>query len=240
MLVSVKSKSGELKTMGHSRKFYIAVSFVLAMVFATPHTFAFTYDTGRILGLENNSDVVQVAVKKKMNPKFRRRTVRIETSQKPGTIIIDSNTKYLYYVLENNRAIRYGVGVGRDGFGWGGSVKIGRKAEWPSWTPPKTMIRREAAKGRKIPPYMKGGINNPLGARAMYLYKGGRDTIFRIHGTNQPWTIGHNMSSGCIRMVNKDVEHLYKRAKIGTKVIVIKDGSSSAKYYKVKKGFFGA
>jgi lipoprotein-anchoring transpeptidase ErfK/SrfK len=158
---------------------------------------------------------------KKPKSKYWRKKVRFQTNEKPGTIIVDTNTKYLYYVEGNNRATRYGVGVGREGFGWSGTVKVGRKAEWPSWRPPASMIARERRKGRKLPAYMKGGPNNPLGARALYLYRGGRDTIFRIHGTNQPWTIGQNMSSGCIRMMNKDVEHLYKRADVGSKVIVI-------------------
>ncbi len=188
---------------------------------------------------QNRLPVVDVA-SKQPKPEFMRKKVRLDTREAPGTIIIDTNTKYLYYVEGNNRATRYGVGVGRDGFGWGGEVKIGRKAEWPDWRPPATMIRREAAKGRKIPHYVKGGINNPLGARAMYLYKGGRDTIFRIHGTNQPWTIGLNMSSGCIRMMNKDVEHLYSRAPVGTKVIVIGPGKDAGRYYKDRGfDFFG-
>lgn len=225
--------------MDYTRKFYVLMSVLLATLIAAPSAIAFTINQAPIAEAKQN-DVILAATKKRINPKFKRRNVRIETTQKVGTIIIDSNTKYLYYVTGKNKAIRYGVGVGREGFGWSGAVKIGRKAEWPSWTPPKTMIAREARKGRKIPPFMKGGINNPLGARAMYLYRGGRDTIFRIHGTNQPWTIGLNMSSGCIRMVNKDVEHLYKRATVGTKVIVIGPGQSSSKYYKVKRGLFGA
>ncbi|WP_417418243.1 L,D-transpeptidase [Hoeflea sp.] len=185
--------------------------------------------------------VVQVAQSKKPKPEFMRKKVRFKTNEKPGTIIIDTSTKYLYYVEGKNRAIRYGVGVGRDGFGWSGTVKIGRKAEWPGWRPPATMIARERRKGHKLPAYMKGGPNNPLGARAMYLYKGGRDTIFRIHGTNQPWTIGQNMSSGCIRMMNEDVKHLYERAAIGSKVIVIgPNGKGSERHYTdLGMDFFG-
>lgn len=185
--------------------------------------------------------VVQVAQSKKPKPEFMRKKVRLLTDEKPGTIIIDTSSKYLYYVEGKDRATRYGVGVGREGFGWSGTVKIGRKAEWPDWRPPATMIARERRKGRNIPSYVKGGINNPLGARAMYLYKGGRDTIFRIHGTNQPWTIGLNMSSGCIRMMNEDVEHLYKRADIGTKVIVIGPNGRGASQLYTDRGmdFFG-
>ena len=176
------------------------------------------------------SDVTLAAAPSKfVAPAFKRKKVRLVTDEAPGTIIIDTNNKYLYYVEGGNRATRYGVGVGRDGFGWSGVVKIGRKAEWPDWRPPKEMIAREAKKGHKIPAYQEGGVDNPLGARAMYLYKGGHDTIFRIHGTNQPWTIGQNMSSGCIRMMNADVEHLYDRAPVGSKVIVVGPGNRQGK-----------
>jgi lipoprotein-anchoring transpeptidase ErfK/SrfK len=171
------------------------------------------------------SDVVLVAQPKPVAEKYKRRIVRFASNEPPGTIIVDTNNKFLYFVQGKNRATRYGIGVGREGFGWSGVVKVGRKAEWPSWTPPAEMRRREAAKGHILPVVQDGGIDNPLGARALYLYKGGRDTIFRIHGTNQPWTIGHNMSSGCIRMMNKDVEHLYARAPVGSKVIVIGPGN---------------
>nr|WP_246085121.1 L,D-transpeptidase [Rhizobium glycinendophyticum] len=175
--------------------------------------------------VQTSSDVTLVVQQKQVAEKFKRKVVRLTTDEKPGTIIIDTNNKFLYFVEGNNRATRYGVGVGRDGFGWSGVVKIGRKSEWPEWRPPEEMRRREAAKGHILPVVQEGGPDNPLGARAMYLYKGGRDTIFRIHGTNQPWTIGLNMSSGCIRMMNKDVEHLYDRAEIGAKVIVVGPGN---------------
>lgn len=172
--------------------------------------------------IQTTSDVTLVAQQRKEVPeKFKRKVVRLTTDEKPGTIIIDTNNKFLYYVEGNNRATRYGVGVGREGFGWSGVVKIGRKAEWPEWRPPAEMRRREAAKGHILPVVQEGGPDNPLGARAMYLYKGGRDTIFRIHGTNQPWTIGQSVSSGCIRMRNEDVMDLYERVGVGTKVIVI-------------------
>ncbi len=152
--------------------------------------------------------------------KYQRQRVRYNTNEKPGTIIIHSDEKFLYLVEGNGKAMRYGVGVGREGFGWKGNVTIGRKAEWPGWTPPASMRARERAKGRILPAYMEGGPKNPLGARAMYLYRGGKDTIFRIHGTSEPWTIGHNVSSGCIRLVNADVSDLYSRVPIGTKVVV--------------------
>ncbi len=145
-----------------------------------------------------------------------RRKVRFSEKHAPGTIVVKTSEHRLYYVLGNNRAIRYGIGVGRDGFTWTGRHKLSRKAEWPGWTPPKVMIRREARKGRKLPAYMPGGPNNPLGARALYI----GSTIYRIHGTNQPWTIGQSMSSGCIRLANEDITDLYNRAKIGTRIVV--------------------
>jgi lipoprotein-anchoring transpeptidase ErfK/SrfK len=172
---------------------------------------------------------------------FMRTQVRFDTRERPGTIIVDTATKYLYLVEADGMATRYGVGVGRDGFGWSGTVSVGRKAEWPGWTPPASMRAREAAQGRILPAYMAGGPDNPLGARALYLYRGGRDTIYRIHGTNQPWTIGQNMSSGCIRMMNDDVTDLYARVGTGTKVIVTAS-AAGALYSDLgpqKRGFFG-
>ncbi len=168
--------------------------------------------------------------------KFKRTLIRLSTDEAPGTIIIDTNNKFLYLVEPGNRAIRYGVGVGREGFGWSGVVKVGRKQEWPDWTPPPEMRAREAAKGHPLPVHMKGGEDNPLGARAMYLYRKGRDTAFRIHGTNQPWSIGLNLSSGCIRMMNKDVTDLYSRVAIGAKVIVIGPGNKQGKVSFEDKG----
>jgi Uncharacterized protein conserved in bacteria len=201
-----------------------AFAFVASSVLSPLSAHAFT-NAGNAAPA-NRGDVVLVAKQKQqVAEKYKRRVVRLVTNEKPGTIIIDTNNKFLYYVEGKNRATRYGVGVGRDGFGWSGVVKIGRKAEWPEWRPPASMRAREAAKGHILPIVQKGGPDNPLGARAMYLYKGGQDTIFRIHGTNQPWTIGQNMSSGCIRMMNKDVEHLYERAPVGTKVIVVGPGN---------------
>lgn len=152
---------------------------------------------------------------------YARTVVPYQTRQKPGTIIIDPDKHFLYFVLPGGEAVRYGVGVGREGFGWRGTTYIGRKAEWPGWTPPPEMIIRERKKGIILPTHMKGGIKNPLGARALYLYNGGGDTAYRIHGSNEPWSIGQNVSSGCFRMTNKDVMDLYKRARVGAKVIVL-------------------
>ena len=153
--------------------------------------------------------------------KYARTVIRYPTKEAPGTIIIDPREHYLYYVIDGGKAIRYGVGVGREGFGWHGTVKVGRKAEWPTWTPPPEMVVRERKKGIMLPAQMEGGMKNPLGARALYLYNGAGDTAYRIHGSNEPWTIGHDVSSGCFRMINKDVIDLYKRAQVGAKVIVL-------------------
>jgi lipoprotein-anchoring transpeptidase ErfK/SrfK len=153
--------------------------------------------------------------------KFYRATVSYDTVEKPGTVIIDTRQHFLYFVLGNGRAIRYGVGVGREGFGWKGTVRIGDKAEWPDWRPPAEMIARERKRGHRLPVVMKGGEDNPLGARAMYLYGKGGDTGYRIHGTREPWTIGLNVSSGCIRLNNKDVIDLYERVRVGAKVVVL-------------------
>ncbi|WP_165220990.1 L,D-transpeptidase [Affinirhizobium pseudoryzae] len=159
----------------------------------------------------------------KIKPELRRTEVAYATPHKPGTIVVDTPARRLYYVLENGRAMRYGVGVGRAGLALSGNAYVGRKAEWPTWTPTANMIRRDPKKNLKFAGGMPGGPNNPLGARAMYLYRGGGDTHFRIHGTNQPDSIGHAMSSGCIRMMNHDVIDLYARVKVGDRVVVIQE-----------------
>ena len=151
---------------------------------------------------------------------FRRAEVDYETAEKPGTIVIDTKEHFLYLVEDGGKAMRYGVGVGREGFGWKGDVRIGSKQEWPRWFPPKEMIVRERAKGRILEEMMEGGPGNPLGARALYLYDGEKDTLFRIHGTTEPHTIGKNVSSGCIRMANLDVIDLYDRVPVDAKVVV--------------------
>jgi len=193
---------------------------------------AFTADAGAFSRnatvAATDNPIVKVAVQKQPAAKYRRKVVRLDTDEAPGTIIVDTNNKYLYLVEGRNKATRYGIGVGRDGFGWSGVMKVQRMAEWPTWIPPKEMIARERKKGRILPAKVEGkvgNLENPLGARALYLYKGRNDSGFRIHGTNEPWSIGLNMSSGCIRMMNKDVEHLYDRAQIGAKVIVIGPGN---------------
>lgn len=146
-----------------------------------------------------------------------RAEVENATGQPAGTIVIDTGSRHLYYTQPGGTALRYGIGVGRQGFAWHGTAKIARKAEWPGWTPPNDMLKRRP----DLPLHMEGGIDNPLGARAMYLFQGSRDTMFRIHGTNEPDTIGQAVSSGCIRMMNADVIDLYRRVPIGTRVVVL-------------------
>lgn len=157
------------------------------------------------------------AIRHTLEPQFLPQIVDYQTPEKPGTIVIDTNNRFLYLVMQGGKARRYGVGVGKPGFEWAGVHKITRKAEWPDWTPPSEMVAREAAKGHYLPARMDGGPENPLGARAMYL----GSTLYRIHGTNAPWTIGNAVSSGCIRMRNEDVVDLYDRVNVGTRVIVI-------------------
>jgi lipoprotein-anchoring transpeptidase ErfK/SrfK len=153
-------------------------------------------------------------------PHLRRQEVNFVTKEPAGTLVVDTPNTYLYYVLGNNRAIRYGVRVGRDGFTWTGVQKISRKAEWPDWHPPTEMIERQPY----LPRFMAGGPGNPLGARAMYL----GSTVYRIHGTNQPSTIGKFVSSGCIGMLNEDVSDLFERVKVGTRVVVLPGGPPPA------------
>lgn len=148
-----------------------------------------------------------------LDPKYDRQIVNYDTTEKPGTIIIDTQHKFLYLVEEGGKALRYGIGVGRPGFTWAGVKTITAKREWPDWRPPEAMLKRQP----ELPRFMAGGPQNPLGARAMYL----GSTDYRIHGSNEPWTIGHNVSSGCIRLRNADVIDLYNRVKVGTKVVVM-------------------
>lgn len=157
----------------------------------------------------------------KVDPKYMPQTVRYPSRYRRGTIVVDANARFLYLIEGFGRARRYGVGVGRAALAWSGTATIKRKAEWPRWTPTKNMIRREPGKYARYAKGVAGGPNNPLGARALYLYKGNRDTYYRIHGTNQPWTIGTAASNGCIRMVNDHVIDLYERTPIGATVVVL-------------------
>ncbi len=158
-------------------------------------------------------DRPETGPRKELPPQFRRTTVEYRTREPAGTIVIDTANTYLYLVLGNGQAIRYGIGVGREGFTWNGAQRVSRMAEWPDWHPPSEMIERQPY----LPRFMAGGEGNPLGARALYL----GNTLYRIHGTNQPSTIGSFVSSGCIRLTNEDVSDLYTRVKVGTRVVVL-------------------
>lgn len=162
-----------------------------------------------------------------VSSRYLKQRVSYATDQQPGTVVIDPGAKFLYLVMEGGYAMRYGIGVGREGFGWSGTAEIRRKASWPTWTPPAPMIKRQP----ELEPYrrgMKPGIDNPLGARALYLYQDGKDTLYRIHGTNDPGSIGSNVSSGCVRLINQDVIDLFNRLPVGTKVVVLPDRKPGA------------
>jgi lipoprotein-anchoring transpeptidase ErfK/SrfK len=161
------------------------------------------------------------AAKQSRHPYQGAELVYLQTYEQPGTVIIDTHARALYHIRGEDEAIRYGVAVGKEGFSWAGIAKIGRKTEWPRWTPPASMIRRRPELAKFANGMPGGRPDNPLGARAMYLFANGRDTLFRIHGTNEPKSIGTAASSGCIRMLNEEVIELYDSVQIGTKVIVL-------------------
>ncbi len=161
-----------------------------------------------------------------VDPAFARKVVTYPSSEPPGTIVIDPGSHFLYLVQGGGQAVRYGVGVGAEGFIWSGVATIHSKQEWPDWYPPAEMLARKPELKEHMVQLqsglgMKGGPENPIGARAMYLWQGKKDTLYRIHGTNDPTTIGHNVSSGCIRLTNDDVTDLYNRTAVGTKVVVL-------------------
>jgi len=164
-------------------------------------------------GKPTNALMLRTASKTRLDPRFMRQVVGLKTQEAPGTIIVDTGNKFLYLVLGKGKALRYGIGTAKEGFEWSGVHRITNKREWPDWTPPPEMLKRRP----DLPRHMEGGINNPLGARALYI----GSTLYRIPGTNEPRTIGHDVSSGCIRMINDDVIDLYNRVKVGAKVIVM-------------------
>jgi lipoprotein-anchoring transpeptidase ErfK/SrfK len=155
-----------------------------------------------------------------MRPEQRPQTVAYHGPERPGTVVVDIDQRFLYLVQGDGTAMRYAVGVGRQGFSWKGVAYVGRKAAWPDWRPTSTMVKLKPNLQR----YAEGGLGNPLGARALYLYQGNRDILFRIHGTNEPWTIGQQVSSGCIRMLSEDVVDLYNRVPVGATVLVRRNG----------------
>jgi len=176
------------------------------LMLSVSHSFAQQPDVGDQPGLLPDDSV-------ELDPEFRRTAVLYRTTEAPGTIIISTAERHLYLIQGNGRALRYGIGVGRPGFTWSGVKQISAKKEWPDWTPPAEMLARRP----DLPRHMEGGPQNPLGARAMYL----GSSLYRIHGSNEPWTIGTNVSSGCIRMRNEDVIDLYGRVNVGARVVVI-------------------
>ncbi len=163
---------------------------------------------------------IPIVDKARVKPEYRRQTVAWSGGQSPGTIVVDIDDRLLYLVQGGGTAIRYGVGVGRQGFSWKGTATVGRKGVWPDWSPTTTMVSLKP----NLPRHMKGGIDNPLGARALYLHQDGRDILFRIHGTDEPWSIGQAVSSGCVRMLNEDIHDLYNRVPVGTTVMVRRSG----------------
>ena len=159
----------------------------------------------------------------KIDPTWHRQLVNYTSSESPGTVVVDTAHHFLYVIFENNTALRYGVGVGKEGFQWFGDAQIQRKAYWPEWVPPPEMLVRRP----ELPKFMAGGPENPLGPRAMYLYRDGKDLGYRLHGTVEPWSIGGDVSSGCIRLFAEDVIDLFQRSPVGTKVQVLKHLASS-------------
>lgn len=186
------------------------VQIILLASLAMPMSHALAQRQG--MSIDDQPGLIPDAVDEELSPELQRQIVSYRSNEVPGTIIIHTSERFLYVVQPNGRALRYGIGVGRDGFQWQGLLRITRKQEWPDWTPPPEMIERQPY----LPRFMAGGPGNPLGARALYLGA----TVYRIHGTNQPQTIGTAVSSGCFRLVNDDVTDLYNRTPIGTKVIV--------------------
>jgi lipoprotein-anchoring transpeptidase ErfK/SrfK len=187
-------------------RLFFCIQLAIFALIAAPQAFAQGRDTGDQPGYVPNSTDEQ------LDSKWQKTVVFYRTAEPPGTIIVHTSERFLYVVQPGGRALRYGIGVGRDGFQWQGLLKITRKQEWPDWTPPPEMIARQPY----LPRFMAGGPGNPMGARALYLGA----TVYRIHGTNQPQTIGSAVSSGCFRLVNADVTDLFDRIPVGTKVII--------------------
>jgi lipoprotein-anchoring transpeptidase ErfK/SrfK len=191
--------------IGFRRLIRLQLIFAAGLMLSTAQGFAQQPDRGDEPGLIADDDY-------ELPPEYRRQMVYFRSTEAPGTVIVQTSERFLYVVQGNGRALRYAIGVGREGFQWQGLLKISRKAEWPDWTPPPEMIERQPY----LPRFMAGGPGNPLGARALYLGA----TVYRIHGTNRPDTIGTAVSSGCFRLVNADVTDLYDRVPVGTKVVV--------------------
>jgi lipoprotein-anchoring transpeptidase ErfK/SrfK len=205
------------------RDFLLAAAAVSTAGLASPaqaytHVFskaALTYFSG---SGDDNGHAYRLTNWKKIKPQWRRQLVKYLSTEPLGSVVVDTTNHFLYVVFENQTALRYGVGVGRDGFRWYGRARIDRKSLWPRWVPPPEMRKRQP----ELPEYIDAGPDNPLGPRAMYLYRNGADLGYRLHGTLEPWSIGNNVSSGCVRMFPEDVIDLYQRCPIGTRVLVLK------------------
>ncbi|WP_429932736.1 L,D-transpeptidase [Agrobacterium vitis] len=209
----------------------IAIPTLLAACATTAETAAVTPtaapiqpDRNRYAALADEPFPVAAIPSSQVKAQYMRQLVDDPTGQPPGTIVVDPQNRYLYLVQSGGKALRYGVGVGREGMAWSGTANVAYKRQWPRWTPTQDMIAREPDKYQKWANGMDGGDRNPLGARALYLFEGGKDTLYRIHGTTEPQSIGKAMSSGCIRMMNQDVIDLYGRVPDGAKVVVLPVG----------------
>ena len=179
-------------------------------------------DYASMYSAEQDGDITVPAVDVgKVDRKYLRHVVDYETKEPPGTLVVDPYHRFLYLVLRHGKAVRYGVGVARAGMQFRGSAHVGRKAEWPHWTPTQDMIERDPKLYKPLADGMDGGLMNPLGARALYLFKDGKDTLYRLHGTTEPWSIGKAVSSGCIRLFDQDIMDLYRRVPKGARVVVL-------------------
>jgi len=203
-----RSNSLRVRVWYNSHRFSVLVGIAMAVAALSISNTA----SSQPVEYDDQPGVVADPRQEQLPAAYRRQVVYYRSNEPAGTIVVDTATRYLYLIQGNNKAIRYGIGVGREGFQWQGLLHISRKTEWPDWTPPPEMIRRQPY----LPRFMAGGPGNPMGARALYL----GSTVYRIHGTNQPHTIGSAVSSGCFRLVNADVTDLYDRVPVGTKVVV--------------------
>ncbi len=203
----------------NSRVLKLTTALFLVGALAGCSTVGGTFYTASYSSVSDAGYVVPAIPSEKIQAQYRRQIVKYPTDEAPGTIIFDTREKFLYLIMPEGKAMRYDIGVGREGFEWSGTARVAMKREWPTWTPPSAMIKRqpELAKYRNG---MDPGLRNPLGARALYLYNKGGDTGYRLHGTPEWWSIGKAMSSGCIRLMNQDIMDLYDRTEQGAKVIV--------------------
>ena len=184
--------------------------------------------TAMYAAIEGEQFPIKAADLKRVDPRYYRQEVAYPTQELPGTIVVDTKNRFLYLVQENGRAMRYGIGVGKAGLEFEGAARVQYKRQWPRWTPTQDMIAREPERYGPLAAGMEPGVLNPLGPRALYLFKDGRDTLYRIHGTTEDWTIGKAVSSGCIRLLNQDIVDLYGRVPDGTRVVVLQDAPADS------------